>query len=120
MRKVKIRNPESTRPWQHVLEPLSGYLLLGQKLLEGAQGICRCLEFRTRDGTQVTVGEITEQVKKIWPVSDFEIAETAGQPHEAGKLQLDCSKARNALLWGPVWSGENSVEITVKMVQEVL
>jgi CDP-glucose 4,6-dehydratase len=111
--KVKIRNPEATRPWQHVLEPLSGYLLLGQKLLEGRKEFAEAWNFGPDNETQVTVGEIVEQVKRVWPVSDFEIRKTAGQLHEAGKLQLDCTKARNILKWSPVWDGKTAVERTV-------
>jgi len=113
-KKVEIRNPEATRPWQHVLEPLSGYLLLGQKLLEGRKEFADAWNFGPDNGVQVTVGEIAEQVKRIWPVSDFDFHKPDGQPHEAGKLHLDCAKARSMLNWSPVWDGKTAVEHTVR------
>jgi CDP-glucose 4,6-dehydratase len=112
--KVKIRNPEATRPWQHVLEPLSGYLLLGQKLLEGWKEFAEAWNFGPSSALHVSVGEIAEQVKEIWPKIDFEIRESAGQPHEAGKLNLDCSKARTLLKWSPAWDGKTAIENTVQ------
>lgn len=112
--KVKIRNPVATRPWQHVLEPLSGYLLLGQKLLEGRREFAEAWNFGPADAFHLTVGEIAEQVKGIWPKIDFEIQESPDQPHEAGKLHLDCSKARSLLKWSPAWDGKTALENTVE------
>ncbi len=112
--KVKIRNPLATRPWQHVLEPLSGYLLLGQKLLEGGKEFAEAWNFGPADALSVSVGEIAEQVKKIWPIIDFEISEATDQPHEAGKLHLDCTKARTLLKWSPAWDGKTAIDHTVQ------
>jgi len=112
--KVKIRNPEATRPWQHVLEPLSGYLLLGRKLLEGRREFAEAWNFGPSDALHVSVGEIAEQVKKIWPKTDFEVLESTNQPHEAAKLHLDCSKARSLLKWSPAWDGKTALEKTVE------
>lgn len=112
--KVKIRNPVATRPWQHVLEPLSGYLLLGQKLLEGRREFAEAWNFGPSDAPHVSVGEIAEQVKEIWPKTDFEIRESRDQPHEAGKLHLDWSKARSRLKWSPAWDVKTAVENTVQ------
>lgn len=112
--KVKIRNPEATRPWQHALEPLSGYLLLGRKLLEGRKEFAEAWNFGPSAAFHMTVGEIAEQVKRIWPKTDFEIGESTDQPHEAGKLHLDCSKARSLLKWSPAWDGKTALEKTVE------
>lgn len=108
--KVKIRNPQATRPWQHVLEPLSGYLLLGQKLLEGRKEFAEAWNFGPSDEDNVSVGEIVDQVKGVWPKIDYEINQAPDQPHEAGLLRLDCSKARVKLKWMPVWTGRKAVE----------
>lgn len=110
--KVKIRNPQATRPWQHVLEPLSGYLLLGQKLLEGRKEFAEAWNFGPSEDGNATVGEIAGQVKKAWPKIAYEINMTPDQPHEAGMLRLDCSKARTKLQWTPVWDGKSAVEKT--------
>ena len=105
--KVKIRNPHATRPWQHVLEPLSGYLLLGQRLLEGRKEFAEAWNFGPSDDGNATVEEIVGQVKKAWPKIDYEIQCDSDQPHEAGMLRLDCSKARAKLQWRPVWDAKD-------------
>jgi CDP-glucose 4,6-dehydratase len=112
--KVKIRNPKATRPWQHVLEPLSGYLLAGQKLLEGRKEYACAWNFGPSEEENVSVGEIVQQVKKVWPKIDYEIHQTTDQPHEANMLRLDCSKARTRLRWLPVWTGRDTVEKTAQ------
>jgi CDP-glucose 4,6-dehydratase len=111
--KVKIRNPNATRPWQHVFEPLSGYLLLGQKLLEGRKEFAEAWNFGPSGEDNVSVGEIVHQVKRIWPKIDYKINQTPDQPHEAGLLRLDCSKARTKLKWMPVWTSADTLENTV-------
>lgn len=110
--KVKIRNPHATRPWQHVFEPLSGYLLLGQKLLEGRKEVADAWNFGPSEEENVSVGEIVHLVKKVWPKIDYEIHQNPNQPHEAGLLRLDCSKARAKLKWIPAWTGSSAIEKT--------
>jgi CDP-glucose 4,6-dehydratase len=110
--KVKLRNPQATRPWQHVLEPVSGYLLLGQKLLEGQKALAEAWNFGPSKEEDITVGEIVHQVKRVWPKIDYEIDQTPDQPHEAGTLRLDCAKARTKLQWLPVWNGMEAIEKT--------
>lgn len=111
--KVKIRNPQATRPWQHVLEPLSGYLLLGQKLLEGRTEFAEGWNFGPSEDGNLTVGEIAGQIQKTWPKIDYETTTIPDQMHEAGMLKLDCSKARSKMQWMPVWDGKTAVEKTV-------
>jgi len=110
--KVKIRNPRATRPWQHVLEPLSGYLLLGQKLLEGRKEFAEAWNFGPSEDGNAMVGEIADQAKKVWPKIDYQINEVPDQPHEASMLRLDCAKSRKKLQWAPVWDGKTAVEKT--------
>lgn len=110
--KVKIRNPHATRPWQHVLEPLSGYLLLGQKLLESRKEFAEAWNFGPSEEENVSVGEIVHLVKKVWPKIDYDINQTPDQPHEAGMLRLDCSKSRTKLKWSPVWDGTETIKKT--------
>jgi len=110
--KVKIRNLHATRPWQHVLEPLSGYLLLGQKLLEGRKEFAEAWNFGPSEDGNATVGEIADQVKEAWSKIDYEINMIPEQPHEAGMLRLDCSKSRTKMQWTPVWDGKSAVEKT--------
>ena len=110
--KVKIRNPQAIRPWQHVLEPLGGYLLLGQRLLEGKKEFAEAWNFGPSEDGNATVVEIADQVKKAWPKIDYEIDKVPGQPHEAGMLRLDCSKSRTKLPWTPIWDRNTAVEKT--------
>ena len=112
--KVKIRNPHATRPWQHVLEPLSGYLLLGQKLLEGRKEYTEAWNFGPSENENVSVGEIVRQIKEIWPRINYDIHQIPNQPHEAGMLRLDCSKARTQLQWFPVWTGKETIVKTAE------
>jgi CDP-glucose 4,6-dehydratase len=110
---VKIRNPRAIRPWQHVLEPLSGYLLLGQKLLEGKKEFADAWNFGPSDEDAVSVEELANQAKRFWPEIDYECNEAPDALHEAGTLSLDCSKARAGLRWKPVWDVGTAVEKTV-------
>ena len=98
-----IRNPASVRPWQHVLESLSGYLALGEKLLSGETRFADGWNFGPADGATVTVGEAAEALRREWPEIRFELAPPAEAPHEAKLLKLDCSKAARELGWRGVW-----------------
>jgi CDP-glucose 4,6-dehydratase len=112
--KIRIRNPHSIRPWQHVLESLSGYLSLGQRLLEGSREFAEAWNFGPLDEGNVAVCEIVEQARKVWPEIDYETNSVNDQPHEAGMLRLDCSKSRALLHWMPVWTSREAVEKTVQ------
>lgn len=112
--KVKIRNPQAIRPWQHVLEPLGGYLLLGQKLLEGHLQFAEAWNFGPSGETDATVGEIADMAKQFWPAIECETETTSNQPHEADMLKLDCSKARTKLKWAPVWDIKRSIQTTLE------
>jgi len=111
---VYIRNPYSTRPWQHVLEPLSGYLLVGQKLLEEKKEFATPYNFGPYEEGSVDVRTVVERVKKYWDDIDYEINESAENPHEAGLLKLDITKANNDLGWVPIWDSETTFKMTVE------
>ena len=113
-KKVSIRNPNATRPWQHVLEPLSGYLHIGQKLLEEKVEFGEAWNFGPSDEGSVTVEEVVKHVKKHWDKIDYEINSDPHQLHEANLLKLDCSKAHILLKWKDVWDSETTFEKTVK------
>jgi len=112
-KKVSIRNPNATRPWQHVLEPLSGYLVIGQKLLEERVEFAEAWNFGPSDERSITVEEVVSHVKKHWDKIDYEITHDPNQPHEANLLKLDCSKAHIRLKWKDVWESEITFEKTV-------
>jgi CDP-glucose 4,6-dehydratase len=113
-KKVSIRNPYATRPWQHVLEPLSGYLHIGQKLLEEKVQFADAWNFGPSDEGSITVKELIYHVKKYWDTVEYEINQKPNQPHEANLLKLDCSKAHILLKWHNVWDSETTFEKTVK------
>lgn len=113
-KKVSIRNPKATRPWQHVLEPLSGYLQIGQKLLEEKVEFGEAWNFGPSDEGSICVEEVVHHVKKHWDKIDYEINRDPNQLHEANLLKLDCSKAHIKLHWKDVWDSETTFEKTVK------
>ncbi|MCT7492517.1 CDP-glucose 4,6-dehydratase [Aliarcobacter cryaerophilus] len=113
-KKVSIRNPKATRPWEHVLEPLSGYLHIGQKLLEEKVEFAEAWNFGPSDEGSITVEEVVKNVKKHWDKIDYEINRDPNQLHEANLLKLDCSKAHILLKWKDVWDSNTTFEKTVK------
>ncbi len=113
-KKVNIRNPKATRPWEHVLEPLSGYLHIGQKLLEEKVEFAEAWNFGPSDEGSITVEEVVQNVKKHWDKIDYEINSNPNQLHEANLLKLDCSKAHILLKWKDVWNSQTTFEKTVK------
>jgi len=113
-KKVSIRNPFATRPWQHVLEPLSGYLAIGQKLLEEKVEFSDAWNFGPSDEGSITVEQVVKNVKKHWDKIDYTINQVPNQPHEANLLKLDCSKAHILLEWKDVWDSDTTFEKTVK------
>lgn len=107
---VTIRNPQAIRPWQHVLEPLSGYLHLAQKLFEYGSEYAESWNFGPSEEDAQPVQWIVEQITSLWGNgSSWEHDQTA-QPHEAHYLKLDCSKARFRLQWQPRWSLFNALQ----------
>lgn len=108
---LEIRAPQATRPWQHVLECLSGYLLLGQRLLEGKAEFADAWNFGPLPEGNRTVAEVLTALQRFWPELAWNTS-AAMQPHEANLLYLDCAKASSHLQWAPVWSFEKSIEMT--------
>lgn len=108
-----IRSPFATRPWQHVLEPLSGYLVLGQKILEGDISISDGWNFGPENNETLAVKEVLEEAKKIWQQINFDFPNLENEPHEASLLRLDCSKANQQLNWIPIWNIHQSIEKTI-------
>lgn len=107
---VPIRNPLSTRPWQHVLEPLSGYLRLVQALWEDGKANAEGWNFGPRDEDAKPVGAIVERMAQLWGDGATWEVDAGSHPHEARYLKLDISKARARLGWEPRWSLEEALE----------
>jgi len=110
---IIIRNPNSTRPWQFVLEPLSGYLLLGQKLLEGKKEFAESWNFGPESSRSIKVSELLEFSKKHWNTIKYKLDYTKHELHEASMLHLDCSKAFNLLNWKPVYDHNIMIKKTI-------
>jgi len=100
---VNIRNPHAIRPWQHVLEPLSGYLLLAQKLYEEGAVYAEGWNFGPNDTDAKPVQWIVERLTKAWGEGASWALDGGDHPHEAHYLKLDCSKAKARLDWHPRW-----------------
>lgn len=115
---VEIRNPYATRPWQHVLEPLGGYLLVGQRLLEGKPEFASAWNFGPADDADLSVREVVERIQSHWSQIETRMAPDENAPHEANLLKLDCAKARDQLGWHPVWDAAKTFEKTVNWYRE--
>jgi len=100
-RKVDIRNPHAIRPWQHVMEPLRGYLTLAEKLFEHGPSFGEGWNFGPNDEDSKSVGWIVEQMAALWGTDPQWHIDTGEHPHEAHYLKLDISKARSRLDWHP-------------------
>lgn len=116
---IRLRNPGSTRPWQHVLEPLSGYLMIAAKLLEAPARYAGAWNFGPRGESIRTVHDLAEAAVRQWGGGKVEIAQQADAPHEAGLLHLNCDKAHQLLGWHPLWDFERTVAETVRWYREV-
>ena len=112
--KVVIRNPKATRPWQHVLEPLSGYLTLGWKLLEGKKEFAVGWNFGPELKNNVPVSEIVNNSKKYWKNIAFTELKSNNSVHEANLLMLDCSKANKLLKWKSIWDFPQTLKKTIE------
>ena len=111
---VPIRNPQAIRPWQHVLEPLSGYLLLAQKLYEQGSAYAEGWNFGPQAEDARPVQWIVEKLTEAWGEDACWLKEEGVQPHEAHYLKLDCSKAHARLGWQPGWHLEEALEKIVE------
>ena len=110
---ITIRNPNAIRPWQHVLEPLCGYLLLASKMAEEPGKYCEAWNFGPEEESIMTVGEVADLVIKNWGKGSWEDHSDEKVLHEAQTLRLDITKAITLLNWKPVWSIEEAVKATV-------
>ncbi len=114
---VNIRNPHSIRPWQHVLEPLSGYLILAQKLFEEGVNYAEGWNFGPSDEDARPVQWIVELLTKSWGNGASWTLDGSEHPHEACYLKLDCSKAKARLGWQPRWHLEDTIKAIIEWHQ---
>jgi CDP-glucose 4,6-dehydratase len=118
--KIQVRNPLAVRPWQHVLEPISGYLHLGLKMLKEPLKYNEAWNFGPNAEDNLTVGELTYKAIEIWGSGEMLTPKLNGQPHEAGLLKLDISKTVSSLNWKPKWNSETSITKTMQWYKQLL
>jgi CDP-glucose 4,6-dehydratase len=120
-RSIPVRNKDATRPWQHVLDPLSGYLTLGAALWAGlavegapagANSVCSAFNFGPSPASNQTVATVVDELLKHWPGQWVDRHDTTAL-HEAGLLKLNIEKADEILGWRPVWNFEDAIAQTV-------
>lgn len=109
---IVLRNPLATRPWQHVLEPLSGYLLLAQRMLEGDAKVSDTYNFGPETSGNRTVMDLATSLSKKLDGGAIQIEAVDGMVAEAGLLGLNCDRAKKHLGWMPRWDFEQTVEKT--------
>jgi CDP-glucose 4,6-dehydratase len=110
---IPIRRPDAVRPWQHVLEPLSGYLLLAQRLWDDA-ALAEGWNFGPAADDAKPVRWIADRIGELWPDELTWELDEGPHPHEAGFLALDSTKARERLGWAPAWDLETALERIVE------
>jgi CDP-glucose 4,6-dehydratase len=120
---IPVRNKSATRPWQHVLEPLSGYLALGEALSRSGDprspDYASPFNFGPGLGSNRPVGDLVGEILKHWP-GEWRDQGDPGSPHEAGLLSLATDKAHHLLGWSPVWDFPTTIARTVDWYREAL
>ena len=116
---IKIRNPGATRPWQHVLDPLNGYLMVASKLINKSGQVSSSYNFGPSSDDVYRVEVLVNKVIANWGSGEFIVESSADNPHEAGLLQLDSSLARRELGWSPRWDFATTLSETVRWYYEI-
>lgn len=116
---AEIRNPFAIRPWQHVMEPLRGYLMLAEKMFESGPDFGEAWNFGPNDEDAKPVGWIVEQLAAIWGQGAAWHIDSGNHPHEAHYLKLDISKARSRLNWHPNVRLKDALELTINWAKQL-
>jgi CDP-glucose 4,6-dehydratase len=109
-----IRNPHAVRPWQHVLDPLCGYLMLAEKLCEDPQRFSGSWNFGPEESETLPVSAVLERLSELWGPGISWRCDAGPHFHEAQHLKLDCTKAKTQLEWNPQWNLNSALEATVR------
>lgn len=112
-KQIEIRNPIAVRPWQHVLEPLSGYLLLGQKLFEDGKKYAEGFNFGPNEDSVLKVAEVAQKVVEYYGKGEV-VVHKRDDLHEANLLMLNIEKAEKVLGWKPTYSADKAIEKSVE------
>src|SRR5262249_13027586 len=101
---IQVRSPDAVRPWQHVMDPLAGYLVLAERLFAQGAAFAESWNFGPADDDARPVRWVGEELIGRWGEGPSWRADATARPHEASYLKLDCSKARARLGWRPRWT----------------
>jgi CDP-glucose 4,6-dehydratase len=110
---IIIRNPKSVRPWQHVMEPVLGYLQLAQNLYLNPIEFSEAFNFGPSSEDNLTVEELVKLAIDQWGSGSYNIEQSINSPHEAGLLKLDISKAKKVLNWKPILNAKGTISLTL-------
>ncbi len=116
---IVLRNPNATRPWQHVLEPLSGYLMVASRLYNSPEKVSGSYNFGPDDQTMHTVNEVADELISVWGSGEISVQKDPTNPPEAGLLHLNCDRAHGELGWYPRWGFRRSIEKTARWYKSV-
>jgi CDP-glucose 4,6-dehydratase len=116
--RLLLRNPRAVRPWQHVLEPLAGYLMLAERLHTEGSLWSGGWNFGPDDAAAISVGSFADLLVKHGGGGSWQTADVSNAPHEARYLKLDCSKARTLLGWKPVLTLDEAVDLTMRWYRQ--
>lgn len=112
-KELVIRNPKAVRPWQHVIEPLFGYLELGVKLNSNPIIYTQAYNFGPHSNDALSVEKMVVKAINYWGSGTYKVEVNSNNPHEAGLLKLDITKATTELNWKPVLNAQTAVELTI-------
>lgn len=115
---IVLRNPDSVRPWQHVLEPVRGYLMAGARLLSGDKSVADAWNFGPTPDSELSVMEVAQRMVQHWGSGDLQIQRDPNAPHEARLLRLDSSKAAQGLGWRPSLPLDAGIGLTVEWYRQ--
>ena len=117
---LKIRYPNAIRPWQHVLEPVSGCILLAEKLYNNAGKYSEAWNFGPNDNENYSVSWVVNYIANLWGGNASWEVDTTNNPHEANNLMLDCTKSQHKLGWLPRWDIETTLKYTIKWYKLII
>ncbi len=117
---ITLRNPQAIRPWQHVLDPLFGYLTLATKLESNSKEYEGAWNFGPNTSEATTVLQVSELLLEVFEEGEIKIESDSNQMHEAGILKLDISKAMDKLKWEPRWDTQTSIRLTANWYRQFL
>lgn len=115
---ISVRNPASVRPWQHVIEPVGGYLILGALLDKSPELFSKAYNFGPIPDDHLTVKDLVETAIKIWRSGSWQDASEPGQLHEATLLKLDISRVKKELNWNPKLNAREAIEWTIEWYRQ--